>query len=674
MPEFESSLTDLLDRGRLATSILMTLPDVSVIAFDHELRVRAATGAGQLVAGSRPEDLVGLHLTDVLPDGTFDRCAPHCRLALAGERSELELAAPDDSRVLDCTFSPLPTEQEKPAGAVMVCRDVTELRAARTALTASEQHYRLLAEDATDVVTRIAPDGTMLEVSPSSLRLFGYSPSELVGRSCFELVDERDLAELRKAVAVLTRNHHSLTRRYRLQRKDGTTILVETTARPHHDASGRVVDLHLVTRDITDREEADALRRRFDTTFSDAPIGVALVSPEGTLMRVNPALCEIFGRDEEGLVGIAPLEFVHVDEARRIGRSFSDLASEDVTVMAEEILFVTPDGNPVWVKALSSTVRDDDGEALYYIAYVQDITAQRAIREQERAATERFETAFDAAPIGMALVAPDRSILRANRSLCELLGYSEADLQTRTFADITHPDDLASDAHDVDRIVSGEIERYTKEKRYFHADGHVIWVNLSVAVVRHDDDSPQRFISQIEDISERKGLEASLNHLAHHDALTGLWNRRRFEEALQQQVARCRRYGEQAAFLMIDLDDFKAVNDGYGHAVGDALLQAIAAELTARVRGSDALGRLGGDEFVVLLNTVTPDQAAALAGELEAAITATTVEARGTHVCVGASIGVTFMDQHVKTAHDVFVASDNAMYAAKPTRSTHRPR
>ena len=121
-------------------------------------------------------------------------------------------------------------------------------------------------------------------------------------------------------------------------------------------------------------------------------------------MRVNPALCEIFGRDEEGLVGIAPLEFVHVDEARRIGRSFSDLASEDVTVMAEEILFVTPDGNPVWVKALSSTVRDDDGEALYYIAYVQDITAQRAIREQERAATERFETAFDAAPIGMALV------------------------------------------------------------------------------------------------------------------------------------------------------------------------------------------------------------------------------------------------------------------------------
>jgi len=668
MPEFESSLADLLQRDRLASSILTMLPDISVLAFDRDLRVRGAVGAGLYAGELRPHELVGLHLTDVLTGSVFDRCSPHCRLALAGESSELELTLDQGSRAYLSAFAPLRGDDGQVLGATMLTRDVTELRSARAALSASEQHYRFLAEDASDVVARLAPDGTMLELSPSSLRLFGYSPSELVGRSCFELVDPDDLADLKRAVATLAHGDDAKTSRYRLRRKDGTTILVETTARPHHDASGRVADLHLVTRDITDRQEADELRKRFDATFADAPIGVALVSPDGTLLRVNPTLCTTFGLTQTEMLGLAPLKFVGGAEARRIAAAFEALHTGATTVLAEEIRFETTNGDVVWIKMLGSAVRDDAGAALYYVAYVENITERRIAEEHERAATERFETAFNEAPIGMALVAPDRYILRANRSLCELLGYAEHELLERTFADITHPDDLAGDTQDIERIVSGEIERYTKEKRYFHADGHTIWVSLSVAAVPGTQKNPEYFISQIEDISERKGLEASLNHLAHHDPLTGLWNRRRFEEALQYQVARCRRYGEHAALLMIDLDAFKAVNDGYGHAAGDALLQAIGDELTRRVRGSDALGRLGGDEFVVLLNAVTREQATLLADELGAAIGATAIEADGASVSVTASVGMTFMDEHVKTAHDVFVASDNAMYAAKPTR------
>lgn len=669
MPEFESTLAELRDPGRFVSSILGAMPDVAVIAFDRDLRVRAAIGVGLYTGNVPAEELAGLHLTDVLPSGAFDRCAPHCRLALAGEVSELEIAPRDAERVFASTFSPLSGADGGVLGGVIVSRDVTELRSARAALTASEQHYRFLAEDASDVVVRVAPSGTMLEASPSSLRLFGYSPSELVGRSCFELVDAEDITDLRRAIAPLGKSGDTLTHRYRLRRKDGSAILVETTARPRYDGSGHVVDLHLVTRDITDRHEADELRRRFDTTFAEAPIGVALIGRDGGLQRVNSALCEIFKTDEETLLGITPLKYVHPEDAHSTAKAFGSLADGATKVMAAEIRFLTPSGATIYVKAFGSTVKDDAGTPLYYIAYVEDITDRRRAQDLERAATQRFETAFTEAPIGMALIAPDRSILRANRSLCDLLGYTEQDLRRMTFADITHPDDQDGDTKDIQRIVSGEIERYTKEKRYFHADGRTIWVKLSVAVVRHADDSPQRFISQIEDISERRGLEESLNHLAHHDALTGLWNRRRFEEALQQQVARCRRYGEHAAFLMIDLDDFKGVNDGYGHAAGDALLQAIATELGSRVRESDALGRLGGDEFVVLLNAVTREQAAALAEELRTAIAATTIEAAGTPVGVSASIGMAFMDEHVKTAHHVFVTSDNAMYAAKPTRS-----
>ena len=118
------------------------------------------------------------------------------------------------------------------------------------------------------------------------------------------------------------------------------------------------------------------------------------------------------------------------------------------------------------------------------------------------------------------------------------------------------------------------------------------------------------FIVHVEDISVRKRMEASLQRLADHDPLTDLWNRRRFEEELRRQVARCRRYGEKAALLLMDLDGFKAVNDSFGHKAGDDLLKLVAAALQQRVRGTDAVARLGGDEFAVLLGNVSPDQAA----------------------------------------------------------------
>ena len=108
----------------------------------------------------------------------------------------------------------------------------------------------------------------------------------------------------------------------------------------------------------------------------------------------------------------------------------------------------------------------------------------------------------------------------------------------------------------------------------------------------------------------RKRMEASVQRLADHDPLTDLWNRRRFEEELRRQVARCQRYGEKAALLVMDLDGFKAVNDSFGHKVGDDLLKLVAAALQRRVRGTDAVARLGGDEFAVLLGNVSPDQAA----------------------------------------------------------------
>src|SRR5216684_6468175 len=125
-----------------------------------------------------------------------------------------------------------------------------------------------------------------------------------------------------------------------------------------------------------------------------------------------------------------------------------------------------------------------------------------------------FQNAFEFAAIGMALVSPEGKWLRVNRSVCEITGYSEAELLARTFQDITHPDDLDLDLANVRKMLAGEIKTYQMEKRYFHKDGSIVWVLLSVSLVRDDDAQPRFFISQIQDITGRKKSERQLSEAA----------------------------------------------------------------------------------------------------------------------------------------------------------------
>src|SRR6202043_3622165 len=121
-----------------------------------------------------------------------------------------------------------------------------------------------------------------------------------------------------------------------------------------------------------------------------------------------------------------------------------------------------------------------------------------------------FQNAFEFAAIGMALVSPEGKWLRVNRSICEITGYSEAELVARTFQDITHPDDLDLDLANVRKMLASEIDTYQMEKRYFHKNGSIVWVLLSVSLVRTESGEPLFFISQIQDITRQKTSEQQL--------------------------------------------------------------------------------------------------------------------------------------------------------------------
>ncbi len=167
------------------------------------------------------------------------------------------------------------------------------------------------------------------------------------------------------------------------------------------------------------------------------------------------------------------------------------------------------------------------------------------------------------------------------------------------------------------------------------------------------------------DISVQRAMESELQRLAHEDGLTGLWNRRRFEQEVDRQVDRGRRYGERAALLLLDLDHFKEVNDAYGHSTGDALLRHVATVLRARLRSSDSVARLGGDEFALLIPGVSPDEAASAAESLIAHLRDNPLTCDGVTLPLTTSVGIAFLDRHTTDGREVLRVADVAMYDAK---------
>ena len=291
-----------------------------------------------------------------------------------------------------------------------------------------------------------------------------------------------------------------------------------------------------------------------------------------------------------------------------------------------------------------------------------------------------FETFFDHARIGLALADLSTSYVRVNETYADLLGRSPEDLIGVPFAQVLHPDDRPAEDMRGTLLLAGDQGSLTAEERLVSPDGGVRWVLHSVNLVRDDRGTPAWFAVSAQDITERRRAEESLRELtaalterAVRDPLTGLANRALLHERLRAVLARDARTGDTTGVLFLDLDGFKAINDDYGHAVGDSVLKVVANRLQAAVRPSDTVARLGGDEFVVLVEGTSDDGLTALVERLASAVS-TPVRLRGGDVTVGASIGVAVSRAGEDDASHLLETADAHMYRAKRASRVARAR
>ncbi len=385
-----------------------------------------------------------------------------------------------------------------------------DLRAAHRALIAREQETRSIIESAHDAFIALDAGHRIVDWNPAAERLFGWRIDEAVGQLASATIlpaigSAPDLARhARPGGSHLPALPVELSARHR----DGRELQVEVSiARVETPEGPR---FNALIRDIAERRAAQIQREQLARVVESTNDAVITVDRAGTITSWNAGAERLYGYTAEEMIGTP-----QVAPARR-DRSHSDaqelmprlMAGEHVTERARSRR--RRDGSRIFVDLSAAPLRDESGNVIGATSIARDVTDQHRLELDLEQSEARFRETFDEAPIGVALVGPNGRWLEVNRALCEIVGYSEAELLQRTFQEITHPDDLDADLAKLGQVLTGEIQTYQMEKRYFHKAGHVIWAKLSVALVRDERGTPLHFVSHIEDITRAKAAESAL--------------------------------------------------------------------------------------------------------------------------------------------------------------------
>ena len=327
-------------------------------------------------------------------------------------------------------------------------------------------------------------------------------------------------------------------------RQEGVAFVFDITERKQAEQALRVANVELERRvaertaklqtELAARRQIEtALREseeRFHSAFRHTPIGMALVNLEGVPFQVNHALCEMLGYTEAELLATNAEVLTHPDDIATEREHARRLLAGEIESCQFEKRYLHKQGHVIWASLSASLLRDAAGQPLHYISQVEDVTERRRLYDQLRDSEQRFSNGFKYAPIGMALVGIDGVVMQVNQALCDMLGYSEAELLARRSFEVTHPDDLTNTIEQLYKMVAGETDTWQLERRYFHKDGHIVWGESSTSMVRDERGNSLYVISQVRDVTEQRLATERLRQseerfaLAVNGASDGIWD------------------------------------------------------------------------------------------------------------------------------------------------------
>lgn len=506
--ESEAALRESEDSLRLIASQVPAF----IYTTDKELRVTTSMGMGHSLSGTSPTQFIGKTIFEVnqTADESHENVSPHLR-ALRGESSKYE--SEWMGRILESYVEPLLDTQGSIIGTIGLSVDITQRKRMEDALKVSEAQFRTMADSIPQLVWMAHADGFIHWYNRRWYEYTGTTPDQMEGWGWQSVHDPRLLPEVLERWKCSIATGQAFEMEFPLRGAGGQFRTFLTLAQPLKDSVGRVIQWFGTNTDVDELKRAEEELRGSQSKLSglieSAMDAIITVDEAQRIVLFNRAAESTFVCQAREAIG-QPLDRFIPQRFRAAHKQYIEGfgktgVSTRAMAAAREVSGLRANGEEFPLEASISQIQIS-GEKLYTVI-LRDITERRRAEEYLRESRELFLSAFDNASVGMALVSTEGRWLQVNHSMCEIVGYSERELLTMTFQAITHPDDLASDLGHVRRTLAGEARSYQMEKRYLHKLGHYVWALLSVSLVRDGQGNPQYFISQIQDITERKRVE-----------------------------------------------------------------------------------------------------------------------------------------------------------------------
>ncbi len=600
----------------------------------------------------------------------------------------------------DWNLAPVKSEGGRVEGLLLTLADVTERKRAEAALQVSEARSRALLDATMETAMLLDENGEVLAINEIGARRLHHSVEEVVGKNFFSMIPA-DIASSRQLM--MQQLFHSGQPFYLKDERNG--ISFESNVYPVLNTESKVVAAAVYAADVTERVQLQAL----DTLFNEIDQQVLRGLPLPSLLEficvevvrlLGYAFVWIGRREDSGEISVAacagPEENYRL-ELEKIGVRWDDTpqgqgpAGLTIRLGQTQVFRCTDPSFQPWreaaerfsLKAIIGIPLIIRGEVygafclysnhehgfndavtvqrLGMIAGRICVALEKAMDQQQ---LRLLGTALASAGNGVFITDRRGRIQWLNQSFTRLTGYTAQEAMGET------PRIIKSGKQGPDyyrklweTITAGEM--WSSETVEKHRDGSEFTVQQTITPIRDTDGEVSHFISILEDITEQKVTEAHIQHMAHYDALTDLPNRTLFYDRLQQMLVRAKREHYPAVLMYLDLDRFKAVNDTFGHHVGDLLLQAVASRIRACVRESDTVARLGGDEFTVLLPQVETREGAAVVARKIAVAFAEPFLLEGHELIASTSIGIALYPLDTEDCDKLVKCADLAMYRAK---------
>ncbi|MFA9274508.1 MAG: EAL domain-containing protein [Candidatus Aquirickettsiella gammari] len=524
-----------------------------------------------------------------------------------------------------------------------------------------EEDLRLVLQEAGDAIFIADAQGHFLFANPAACNLTAYSFSQLQSMSTTDLLDKTNKSELDAHLHQLTRDKF-IRRNWSILRSDGSIVPVEaiTTLLP----DGRFI---VFARDLSEVQLAQRALEEREKQLARVLEGTDQGYWDWNL-KTNQF--EVSARWET-MLGYAPGEmkissetwstYVHPLDLPRVLKSIQEHLAGETASHRMELRCLTKSGEWLWIVTRGRVVEwDMDGKPLRMSGTHTDISERKQLEQVQKDAATVFTSSYE----GIMVVSKEGLISKVNPAFTRISGYRSDEVVGK------NPNILSSGRHTkefyrqlwADLIKqdfwSGEIWNRRKS-------GEEYAELLSISTVRDEFGAIMHFIAVFSDISRIKSHEAELDKIAYYDILTGLPNRRLLGDRLDQALSRAQRDQSSLAVCFLDLDGFKAINDQYGHHVGDQLLIGVSAHLRAVLRANDSLARLGGDEFVILLSDIKNSMESVQILDRILAAANRSVRVDGNDLSVSVSIGVSLYPGDNANADSLLRHADQAMYVAK---------